>query len=149
VTGGSRALRGAGFFLVLLALCVALGLLIALPLWFFATGEPRVYTIVALALLAGGVLFLAVRGVIRRRRLSRNTPRPRASLLAAALSALATLIGIAGAYLAAALLARRLWVLGAIEVVIAALLLWGLGSLRAAVRKARKHPPVPAENRSR
>jgi hypothetical protein len=153
VTGGSRGWldrgRRAGFFLLLLALCVALGLLIALPLWLFATGEPRLYTIVALAVLAGGLLFLATRAVVRRRRASRDAPRRPGSLLGGLLSTLATLVGIAGVYVAAALFVRGLWIIGAMAAAIAGLLAWALVSVRTAVRKAHKAPRVPAENKGR
>jgi len=141
--------RRAGFLLLLLALCAALGLLIALPLWLFATGEPRLYTITSVAVLVGGLLFLAVRAIVRRRSAARDASRRGRSFAGALLSTLAAVVGVAGAYLAAALVVRRLWIIAAASIAVAGLVVWGLVGIRGALRKARKAAQLPAENRGR
>ncbi len=147
--------RAAGLLLLIVGLCAGLGILIALPLWLFATREPGIYTVFALALLAGVLVLLVVRAVIRRSRLSRDPARARAPLVARLLSAVITLLSLAGLYVAAVLFARKLWIVGAVEVVVAGLLLWLLGAARRAARrprrepKVRKAPTIPADTSGR
>ena len=141
--------RKTGFFFLLLALCVALGLVIALPLWLFATREPRLYTSLALCLLGAAVLALVVRGAVRRRRRPREPGAPARPALARLLAAMATLLGLACLYSAAALLVRGLWIVAALELIAGGLLVWLLTFLRWLARKPRKVPSTPAENRSR
>jgi hypothetical protein len=143
-----NGLRGAGFLLALLAACAALGLAVSLPLWLFATASPRAYTITALAALAAGIGALVVRAVIRRR----AAPGPRGgrgSPLAASLAVLMSLLGLAGAWAAAAFLVRRLWILAAIELVVAAALVVPLGLLRRRLRNGRKQRHTSADTESR
>ena len=141
--------RNAGFFLLLAALCVGLGLLIALPLWLFATREPRIYTGLALTLMAAGVLALVVRAAVRRSRRPREPAAPGHPVLAGILTTIATLLGIACLYSAAALLVRALWITAFLAVAAGALVVWLLVFLRSLARKPRKVPGTPAENRSR
>ncbi len=136
--------RKAGFFLLVIALCAGLGLLIALPLWLFATRQPRIYTVVALSLLAGGLVFLAARAVVRRRRL--HAGHPGLSFLSGILTVLMTVVSFAGIYLMAVAIYRGLWIIAAVAAAITGLFLWLLGRARAAARKARKPPSIPAEN---
>ncbi|MBN1834513.1 MAG: hypothetical protein JW820_01620 [Spirochaetales bacterium] len=63
-----RGIRGALLAVGILVTIGLLGLALALPLWAFASLEPRAYTWFALALLGGGLGFLIVRGVARASR---------------------------------------------------------------------------------
>jgi hypothetical protein len=89
-----------------------------------------------------------VRAALRRRKTLRDDGRPGRSALTALLTVLTALVGIAGVYLAAALIARGLWIVGAGVVVLWAGLLWLIARARAAA-KSRKLRPVPAENGSK
>ncbi len=137
--------RKVGFILLLVAGSAALGFLIAWPLWLFATSARSLYTITVLGLAGAGIVFLIVRAARRRRKAVRDAGRTPRSFLAVLLGALAAIVGIGGAYLAAALIVRRLWMVGAADVVLSAALLWLLGRARGAA-KARKVRPIPAEN---
>jgi hypothetical protein len=146
----SRWIEGArrvGFFLLLLAGSAALGILIAWPLWYFATTARNEYTIFVLALAGAAIVFLAVRGGIRRRKAARDSGVPRRSVLAVLLSVVMVVIGCAGLYAAAALFSRRLWIIGSADVAVWAALLWLMGRARAAA-KSRKVRRIPAENGS-
>jgi hypothetical protein len=143
VEAGSRI----GFVLLLVVGCAALGLAIAWPLWAFATGARQAYTITVLAVGAAGLLFLAVRSARRRRASTRDPSQPSRSTAAGLLTVLMVLVGLAGAWTAAALLVRGIWVLGAAAVALWAGLLWLLGRARRAAR-SRKAAAVPAENLS-
>jgi heme/copper-type cytochrome/quinol oxidase subunit 2 len=140
-------IRGAGFFILVLALCAGLGLLIALPLWLFATREPRIYTVLVLALLAAGLVFLVVRGI--RRRAGSDEGRRRVPALARLFTVIITIVSIAGLYSLAALLAQGLWILSAVSVIVSGLLLWLLFTIRGALRKRQKPLSDPAENSGR
>lgn len=140
--------RKAGFLVILVAGSAALGLIIALPLWLFATSAREAYTVVVLVSAAAGVVYLVVRSVARRRAAVRDSGRPRRSALAGFLTALMAVIGAAGLYAAAALLARGNWILGSLDLVLWAGILWLLGRGRRAARD-RKARPVPAENKGR
>jgi hypothetical protein len=140
--------RKAGFLVLLVAGSAILGILIAWPLWLFATSAREVYTISVLALAAGGIGYLVVRGFLRRRSAPRDPGRPRSSAVSGFLTGLMVIVGCAGLYFAAALLAHGTWVLGAGALVIWAGLLWLLGKARGAAR-GRKARAVPADNRSR
>jgi hypothetical protein len=140
--------KRAGFVVALLAACGVLGLAVSLPLWLFATKSPRLYTAAALAALGAGLATAVVRGVLRRRSL-RDPSRPRGSAAAAALSVLMALVGLAAAWAAAALLVRGLWILAAIDAVVAALLITPLALLRGALRKKHKEAVLPADTRTR
>jgi len=143
IEGGRRA----GVFLLLLALCGGLGLLVSLPLWLFATTEPRIYTVAALALLAAGVLFLVVRAV--QRRMKADPSRTARSFFSGLFSVLIAIFTLAGLYGVAVLLVRGLWILGVIYAVTDVIVVWLLTVVQRAVRKRRKGPPVPAENEGR
>ena len=140
--------RKTGFVILLVAGSAALGILIAWPLWLFATSAREAYTVTLLALAAGAAVYLVVRGVVRRRSAARDPGRPRGSAASALLTTLIVIVAVAGLYLAAALLARRIWILGAGAAVAWAGLLWLLGRARGAARN-RKTRRVPAENKSR
>ena len=140
--------RKIGFVILLVAGSAALGIVIAWPLWRFATGAREAYTITFLVLAAGAVVYLVVRAAVRRRSAARDPGRPQGSAASALLTALIVIVAAGGLYLAAALLARGLWILGAGAAVTWAVLLWLLGRARGAARR-RKARPVPAENRSR
>ncbi len=140
--------RKTGFVILLVAGSAALGLLISWPLWLFATGAREAYTVTILALAAGGVVYLVVRAVLRSRAAARDPGRRRGSAASALLTALMVIVGLAGLYLAAALFARGIWILGAAAAAAWAGLLWLLGRARGAARN-RKARPVPAENKSR
>ncbi len=144
--------RAVGLLLLIVGLCAALGLLIALPLWLFAIREPRIYTVFALALIAGVLLLLLVRAGVRRRRLPPDPAHPRVSPVSRLLSVLITVVTLAGLYAAAVLFYRRLWIVGAVEVAVCGLLLWLLGVARRAARKPRperKPPAIPADTSGR
>ncbi len=136
---------GIGFVLLLILGCAALGLGIAWPLWAFATGARQAYTFTVLAAAAAGVVFLVVRSAGRRRALGRDPSMPRRSTASALITTLMALVGVCGAWFAAALLVRRIWVLGACAAAAWAVLLWLLGRARRAAR-SRKPRAVPAEN---
>jgi len=140
--------RKTGFLLLLVAGSTALGILIAWPLWLFATSARQAYTITVLALAAGGIVFLVARAILRSRSAARDPGRPNRSAGSALLTALMVIVGCSGLYLSAALLARGIWIFGAGAAVVWAGLLWLLGRARGAVRN-RKARPVPAENKSR
>ena len=142
-----EAARKAGFLILLLAGSAALGLVIAWPLWLFATTQRQAYTIFALCLAGGGVLALAVRRVVRRREAPRDPGRPRRTVLTVLLTILLTIVALVGGYVAAVLLYRGLWILAIPALVIWAGLLWGLGFARRA-SKRRKERRDPAENGS-
>jgi hypothetical protein len=139
------ALRKAGFFVLLVAGSAGLGLLIAWPLWLFATSARGTYTIVVVSLMAAGVIFLIVRGILRRRGRMRDPGQPRRNALTLFLGILIGAVGIAGVYAAAVLFARRLWVFALPLVTVWACLLWVLSLLRR-LSRARKEPAIPAEN---
>jgi hypothetical protein len=134
-----------GFVLLLVIGCTALGLAIAWPLWAFATGARQAYTVAILSAGAAGLLFLIVRSARRRAASTRDPSQPSRSVVSGLLTALMVLVGLAGAWAAAALLVRGIWVLGAAAAVLWAGLLWLLGRARRAAR-SRKPAAVPAEN---
>jgi hypothetical protein len=148
VSAWIEAGRKTGFVILLVAGSAALGILIALPLWLFATRAREAYTITILALAAGAVVYLVVRAIVRRRSAPRDPGRPRGSAASALLTTLIVIVAVAGLYLVAAVLARGMWILGALAAAAWAALLWLLGRARGAARN-RKARPVPAENKSR
>jgi hypothetical protein len=139
--------RKIGFLLFLVAGSAALGFLISWPLWLFATTARTAYTITVLGLAGAGIVFLVTRSVLRSRTATRDPGKPRRTLLSAFLTMLMALIGFGGAYLAAVLLVRGLWLFAAVDLAAWGLVLWGLGRARSA-SKNRKVRPVPAENDS-
>jgi hypothetical protein len=139
--------RKIGFLLLLVAGSAILGFLIAWPLWLFATSARQAYTITVLALAGAGVVFLVVRAAQRRRRAVRDAGKPPRTFLSGLLTVLMVVVGIAGVYLAAALIVRGLWIIGAAVIAVWAGLLWLIGRARGAT-KVRKVRPVPAENGS-
>jgi hypothetical protein len=141
------ALGKAGFFVLLVAGSAGLGLLIAWPLWLFATSSRLTYTIVVLSLMAAGLVFLIVRGILRRRGRMHDPGQPRKNALTLLITTLIVVVGIIGGYAAAVLFARRLWIFAFPAVVVWGGLLWLLGFLRRLAGN-RKEPSFPAENRS-
>ena len=149
--------RKAGLFVLIVALCACLGLLISIPLWLFATRQSAAYTVFTLALIGAGLVLFALRTALRRRRLPQDAGRPARSLVARSLSVVMTVSAFAGLYAVAVLFVRRLWFLGALAAAVSALLLWLLGAARKAARKAaenaqqksRKAPTIRAENSGR
>jgi len=156
VSGGLRrrlsawleAARSAGFLVLLVAGSAALGLAIALPLWFFATSAREAYTVAVLALAGAAIAWLVIRSAVRRRARTRESGGPRRSALSGLLTGIMVVIGAAGLYAAAALVARGAWILGVADLILWAGLLWLLGRARRAAR-GRKARPVPAENKGR
>jgi hypothetical protein len=139
-------LRKVGVFVLLVAGSAGLGLLIAWPLWLFATSSRRIYSIVVLSLLFAGLVFLVVRGILRRRSRMRDPGQPRRNALTFLITTLIVAVAITGAYAAAVLFSRRLWVLAVLTLLAWGGLLWFFGFLRRCAR-ARKAPALPAENR--
>jgi hypothetical protein len=56
-----------GFFLAFVAASIVLAGAIVLPVWYFADKYRTAYSLTVLALLFGGILFLIIRNVLRRR----------------------------------------------------------------------------------
>jgi hypothetical protein len=86
----ARILRGwreigsrAGFLALLVVLSAALGALVALPLWLFATARPAAYTVTALAAAGAAVVAAVARRAARR---GTGWRRAGAASLAAALA---------------------------------------------------------------
>ena len=109
----SRVLRGyreigarAGFLALLVVLSAALGALIALPLWLFATSSPRAYTAAVLAVTAAAAGAALVRKALRN---GISWPRAAAKALAILLGFAKAVLLLAGLYAAAAFAARRLY----------------------------------------
>lgn len=105
-----RVLRGyretgsrAGFLALLVAVSAALGALVALPLWLFATARPAAYTAFVLAAAGAGTLISVVR---RASRSGMGWPRAGAKALAVLLGVVKTALLLAGLYAAAAFAAR-------------------------------------------
>jgi len=135
-----------GFFILLVAGSAGLGCVIAWPLWAFATSERTAYTIFALCLTGGGLAAFAARAIIRSRRAVRDPGKPRRTVLSLLLTLVLVGVVLAGAYIAAVMLSRGLWILA-----IPACVLWGgLVWLVAFTRrraKTHKERPVHAENK--
>jgi hypothetical protein len=75
----------------------------------------------------------------------REDGKRRRSALAALLTVVIVVVATAGTYVGAALFARGLWVIGAVELLIWGGLLWVIGRARRAAN-SRKVRPLPAEN---
>ncbi len=130
----SRVFRGyreigsrAGFLGLLVVLSAALGALIALPLWLFATSAPRVYSLAVLAAAAAAALTAAVRRVLRS---GISWPRAAAKALAILLGIAKAALLLAGLYAAAAFAAQRRYAAAAAGIVVflaaAAWIGWGM-----------------------
>lgn len=141
-----EAARKIGFLILLLAGSAAFGFGVAWPLWLFATSQREAYTIFALCLAGGGVLALAVRGIIRRRDAPRNPGAPRRTILSVLLTILLCMTALAGAYFATVLVYRGLWILAIPALLVWCGLLWLLGFARRA-SKRRMEGQKPAENK--
>jgi uncharacterized membrane protein YidH (DUF202 family) len=140
-----EAFRRIGFFVILVAGSALFGFAIAWPLWLFATSQRQAYTVFAFCLAGGGLIALGIRRFIRLRRSARDPGRPRRSVLSVLLTILLTIVAVAGAYVAAVLLYRGLWILAAPALVAWAGLLWGLGLARRASNRHNERRD-PAEN---
>lgn len=119
----SRVLRGyreigrrTGIVVGLVAVSAALGGLIALPLWLFATASPRLYTAAVIAASCAGIAIAAVRRLVASgARWRRAVPAALGVLLGIAKAVLL----LAGAYAAAAFAAGRRFLLAALGLVVA------------------------------
>lgn len=108
--------RRAGIVVVLVAASAALGGLITLPLWLFATAAPRLFTAVVIAAAGSGITAAAVRRlVVTGVRWRRVAPAALGVLLGIAKAVLL----LAGGYAAAAFAARRLYLPAAAGLVVA------------------------------
>jgi hypothetical protein len=130
----SRVFRGyreigsrAGFLGLLVVLSAALGALIALPLWLFATSAPRVYSLAVLAAAAAAALTAAVRRVLRS---GISWPRAAEKALAILLGIAKAALLLAGLYAAAAFAAQRRYAPAAAGIIVflaaAAWIGWGM-----------------------
>lgn len=135
---GSRA----GFLGLLVVLSAALGALIALPLWLFATSSPREYTAAVLAAAAAAAVTAVTRRVIRS---GIGWPRLAAKALAVLLGIAKAVLLLAGLYAAAAFAARGRFVpaaAGALAFLAAAAWIgWGVRSGTPNRREAPRKPP--------
>lgn len=141
-----EAARKAGFFILLVALSAGLGCAIAWPLWAFATSERMAYTIFALCLAGGGLAAFAARVIIRSRRVVRDPGKPRRTVLSLLLTIILVGVVLAGAYVAAVMLSRGLWILAIPACVLWAGLVWLVAFTRRRA-KTQKERPVHAENK--
>ena len=140
-----EAFRKIGFFILLVAGSACFGFAIAWPLWLFATSQRQAYTIFAFCLAGGGLVALAVRRFIRLRTSARDPGKPRRTILSVLLTIVLTIVAVAGAYAAAVLIYRGLWILAAPALGVWAGLLWALAwARRASNRHNERHNP--AEN---
>ena len=152
----SRVLRGyraigsrAGFLALLVVLSAALGALVSLPLWLFATASPRAYTVAVLAVAAVAVGTAAIRRILRT---GVSWPRVAAKALVALLALAKVVLLLVGLYAAAAFGSRRLYLPAAVgSLVFLAAAVWigwgvrpGTPNKREAPRDARAGtPPQP------
>ncbi len=119
-------LRGLGFFIALLAASAGIGLLVAWPLWKFATSSRTAYSWFALAAAAAVIVLLMVQSARRRRTvpagpLSRRRRHP----LVRALFGLVWTLALLAGFTVVLLLAARGLYLAAVPVLAALLLLAG------------------------
>ena len=105
----------------------------------------EIYTITVLSLIAAGLVSLIVAGFCGGGT-AEDTGQPRRNALTVLLTTVIVVVGIAGAYGAAVLFARRLWASAPPTVAAVGAVLWLLGLLRR-LASARKAPALPAENR--
>ncbi len=140
-----EALRKIGFFLILVAGSAALGFLIAWPLWLLATTQRKAYTLLVLALAAAGIVFVAVRSILRARRTRRDPGRPMRSALRALLAVLIALVAVSGLYALLVLCVRGIWIFAVPGALLWIGILWLLGRARGALNP-RKHRRISAEN---
>jgi hypothetical protein len=104
-----RTLRRMLSALGVIAAIAVLGLVLSLPLWAFASYEPQAFTLVALTVLAVGLVFLLVRRVVRRAREAGGTLAWLKSRVNPALRGIGVTVAfLAAAYLVVLLLARGL-----------------------------------------
>jgi hypothetical protein len=118
-----RTLRSGISVLAVIAAIALLGLVLSLPLWAFASYEPRAFTLVALASLAVGLAFLLVRRIVRRAR-EAGGPLPwlKSRVFPALRGIGLTLAVLAAAYVVVLLLARGLIAAGVVSAAAAVLL---------------------------
>ena len=147
----SRVLRGyreigsrAGFLALLVVLSAALGALVALPLWLFATTSPRAYTAAVLAAAAVAAAAAVVRRILRT---GVSWPRAAAKALAVLLGLAKVILLLAGLYAAAAFAARRLYLPAAAGALVflaaAAWIGYGVRVRRASARGAERAREAP------
>jgi len=87
-----------GFFVLLVVGSATMGVVIAWPLWYFATSARAAYTVFALLLALAGVVFAIVRSVIKRRNATHEASGRRRPLLSSFLVILQVLILLSGLY---------------------------------------------------
>ena len=141
-----EASRKAGFFILLIAGSAGLGCAIAWPLWAFATSERAAYTIFILCLAGGSLTAFTARAIIRSRRVARDPGKPRRTVLSLLLTFILIGVVLAGAYIAAVMLSRGLWILAIPACVLWAGRAWLVAFLRR-LAKTQKARPVHAENK--
>jgi uncharacterized membrane-anchored protein len=123
-----------GFFVLLVVGSATMGVVIAWPLWYFATSARAAYTVFALLLALAGVVFAIVRSVIKRRNATHEASGRRRPLLSSFLVILQVLILLSGLYVAAVLFYHGIWVF-AIPLLVAC---FGLLVLLGLARRASK-----------
>lgn len=123
LSGYAAVLSGAVRFLLLVALCFAIGFAVVYPLWRLAVSDGRLYSIIFLAILALAIAALAWRPL---RRLARRGPR---AFILAALRVAIPVAGLGG-FVALILAERRglAFVALAVAGVLFGLVAFGLGS---------------------
>ncbi|MCR5435889.1 MAG: hypothetical protein K6E97_02355 [Treponema sp.] len=52
-------------FILLIISCIAAAVIFVWPLWKFATGVPKIYTVIVLLLLCGALIYFAVRKIMK------------------------------------------------------------------------------------
>ena len=145
--GWVEAARKVALFLALVIGSAAFGVVIAWPLWRFATAARGAYTWFALGVVGAGVAAAAVRAAVRRRRLPPDPSRPRRPVLSFTISTLRAVLFLAGLYAVLVFAVRAFWGLAAASAVITGGLVWLLSLARrrvkggAVVHAARRVPP--------
>ena len=136
--GWLDATRKVALFLALVIGSAALGVVIAWPLWRFATAARGAYTWFALAVAVAGIAVAAARAAARRRRLPRDPSRPSRPVLSGALSTLRAILLLAGVYTVLVFAVRAFWGLAGAAAVISAGLVWLLTLARRRVRRGAR-----------
>ncbi len=132
-----EAARKIGFLALLVAGSAAAGLVIAWPLWYFATSARTAYTAFALILAACGIIFAIIRSILKGRNAPRDTGGPRRSALSGVLGVLQAVILLCGLYLAIALFYRGMWIFAVPLLIVCFGLLVLLGLARRGAKASR------------
>ena len=102
--------RGLGFLILLVGGSATVGVIIAWPLWYFATSNRIAYTAFALLLALAGAVFATVRSIIKGRNAAAEEGRRRRHALSKLLGVLQILILVSGLYLVAVLSYHAVWI---------------------------------------